>query len=139
MRILSGDLFIFSLLILLYIRLQKKFPNFFYPLSGIVILLPPDEQLSTNTNLKDYKEKKGKSKNQGQPINFYKGTYEKLKNLVYSSDIEFIIMFSLISSIHLLISELFKNFLSDYYKETLILLFLCIFFASYSIKILLLK
>ena len=63
MRILSGDLFIFSLLILLYIRLQKKFPNFFYPLSGIVILLPPDEQLSTNTNLKDYKEKKGKSKN----------------------------------------------------------------------------
>ena len=64
MRILSGDLIVFSLLLFIYMRLQKKFPNFFYPLSGIVILLPPsDEEFSTVASLKDNKDnnnKKGK-------------------------------------------------------------------------------
>ena len=64
-------------------------------------------------------------------MKFFKGTYEKLKNLMHSSDLEFIIMFSLITSIHIVVSELFKNFLPEFYKETVILMFLCVFFISY--------
>ena len=142
MRILTGDLLVFSLLIIIYTRLQKKFPNFFYPLSGIVILLPPSDEEFSTANMN--KDKKGKSKLSkigqgaaGVPLKFFKGTYEKLKNLAYSSDVEFVIMFSTITSIHIIICELFKNFLPDFYKETVILLFLCIFFISYQIKILL--
>ena len=71
------------------------------------------------------------------PLKFFKITYDKFKNFAYCSDIDFIIMFSTVISLHIIISELFKNVIPNFYKETVILLFLCWFFVAHATKILL--
>jgi len=63
MRILTEDLLIFSVLTIIYTRIQKKFPNFFYPLTGIVIIMPPtDEEFKAACIFKDDGSKKSDKK-----------------------------------------------------------------------------
>lgn len=63
MNILSVDLLIFSVLIMIYLRIKHKWPDVFFPPSGVSVFLPPEEQ--------DIKELRREKENSQKNLNKY--------------------------------------------------------------------